>query len=95
MDILNVKKYMPMALLCLFVLKLILIGVDYPEMGVAIALIAHVALIDYLEKNKKIQHISDVVNKQNEVIAKMAIEIDSLKTSIVGVKMGQNFKKVV
>ena len=95
MDILNIKKYMPMALLCLFVGKLLFIGVDYAEMGVAIALTAYSAIVDYLEKHKKVQEINDIVNKQNEIIAKMAIEIDGLKTSIVGVKMGQNFKKVV
>lgn len=95
MDIIGLKKYVPMGLLCLFVSKLILVGVDYAEMGVAVALIAYAALIDYLEKHKKVQEIETIVNKQNEVINKMAVEIDNLKTAIVGVKMGQNFKKVV
>jgi hypothetical protein len=95
MDIFKVKKYVPMGLLCLFVGKVILFGTDYSDMGVAIALVAYSALVDYLEKHKKLQDIEHIVNKQNEVISKMALEIDSLKTSIVGVKMGQNFKKVI
>jgi hypothetical protein len=47
------------------------------------------------KKNIKLQEVTKIVDKQNEVIMKMATEIDALKTSIVGVKMGQGFKKVI
>jgi hypothetical protein len=87
-------KYIPVGLLVAYVLKLIAMGTNAPEMGVVFALTAYVALKDYVEKHKKVQEVLDVVNKQNEIIAKMATEIDNLKTSMVGVKMGQNFKKV-
>jgi hypothetical protein len=91
----TIIKYLPISLLSLFVLKLVTYGVNAPEMGVIFALTAYTALKDYLEKHKKIQEISEVVNKQNEVISKMAVEIDNLKTAIVGVKMGQGFKKAL
>jgi hypothetical protein len=91
----KIVKYLPITLLSAFILKLIAFGVNVPEMGVIFALTGYVALKDYVEKHKKIQEIAEVVKKQNEVITKMATEIDALKTSMVGVKMGQNFKKVV
>jgi hypothetical protein len=91
----TIIKYLPISLLSLFVLKLVTYGVNAPEMGVIFALTAYTSLKDYLEKHKKIQEISEVVTKQNEVIGKMAVEIDNLKTSIVGVKMGQGFKKAL
>jgi hypothetical protein len=91
----TIKKYVPIGLLCAYVLKLIFLGTNFPEMGVVFALTAYVATKDYVEKHKKVQEVLEIVNRQNEIIAKMATEIDNLKTSMVGVKMGQNFKKVV
>lgn len=91
----KIVKFLPLVLLSVFVAKLVVYGVSAPEMGVIFALTGYVALKDYMEKHKKIQEVLTVVNKQNEIIAKMATEIDALKTSMVGVKMGQNFKKVV
>lgn len=91
----KISKLLPLALLSVFIGKLVILGVDAPSAGVIFALTGYVALKDYLDKHKKIQEISDIVNKQNEIIAKMATEIDALKTSMVGVKMGQNFKKVI
>jgi hypothetical protein len=91
----TIIKHLPLSLLSLFVLKLVAYGVTAPEMGVIFALAAYTAIKDYLDKHKRIQEISEVVAKQNEVIGKMAVEIDNLKTSIVGVKMGQGFKKAL
>jgi hypothetical protein len=90
----KMKKYIPMGLLCLYVLKLVALGTNFPEMGVVFALTSYVALKDYMEKHKKIQEMSEVINKQNEVLAKMATEVDAIKTSMVGLKMNQGFKKV-
>ncbi len=86
-----------MALYSLFILKLIVNGVNLPECGVAIGLTAFMAVKEFIahKKNIKLQEVTKIVDKQNEVIMKMATEIDALKTSIVGVKMGQGFKKVI
>ena len=91
----KIINYLPLGLLSVFVLKLIFFGTNAAEMGIVFALTAYSALKDYSEKHKKIQEISAIVNKQNEVIAKMATEIDNVKTSMVGVKMSQNIKKVI
>jgi hypothetical protein len=48
-----------------------------------------------MDKHKKVQEMSEIINKQNEVLAKMATEVDAIKTSMVGLKMNQGFKKVV
>ena len=90
----TMKKYVPVGLLCAYVLKLIALGTNFPEMGVVFALTAYVALRDYVEKHKKIQEMSAVIAKQNEILAKMATEVDAIKTSMVGLKMNQGFKKV-
>jgi hypothetical protein len=91
----KIINYLPLSLLSVFVLKLIFFGTNAAEMGIVFALTAYSALKDYSEKHKKIQEIATIVNKQNEVIAKMATEIDNVKTSMVGVKMSQNIKKVI
>ncbi len=85
---------LPMGLFCAFIGKLVIFGVNAAECGVALGLISLVALKEYVgfKKDKKIQDVIDTVNRQNEVIAKMATEIDNLKTAIVGVKMGAGFK---
>ena len=70
-------------------------GTNFPEMGVVFALTAYVAIKDYMDKHKKIQDMVEVINKQNEVITKMVTEVDAIKTSMVGLKMNQGFKKVV
>ena len=88
-------KFLPIGLLCVYVLKLIVLGTNFPEMGVVFALTAYVAIKDYMDKHKKIQDMVEVINKQNEVIAKMVTEVDAIKTSMVGLKMNQGFKKVV
>ena len=79
----NVKNIMPMALLCVFVGKLVIFGVSAPECGVALGLISLLCVKEYLgfKRNIKMQELIDNYNKQNEVIAKMATEIDNLKTS--------------
>lgn len=88
-------KFLPIGLLCAYVLKLIMLGTNFPEMGVVFALTAYVAMKDYMDKHKKVQEMSEIINKQNEVLAKMATEVDAIKTSMVGLKMNQGFKKVV
>jgi hypothetical protein len=76
----KVTNLIPMGLFCAFIGKLIMVGVNPAECGVG------------FKKETKIQEVIDTVNRQNEVIAKMATEIDNLKTAIVGVKMGAGFK---
>jgi hypothetical protein len=90
----KVTNLIPMGLFCAFIGKLIMVGVNPAECGVALGLIALISLKEYVgfKKETKIQEVIDTVNRQNEVIAKMATEIDNLKTAIVGVKMGAGFK---
>jgi len=87
-------KFLPLGLLCAFVLKLIVFGTNLPEMGVVFALTAFAAMKDYMDKHKKVQEMVEIINKQNEVIAKAVTEVDAIKTSMVGLKMNQGFKKV-
>lgn len=91
----KIINYLPLSLLSVFVLKLIFFGTNAAEMGIVFALTAYSALRDYSEKHKKMQEVVEIVNKQNEVINKMATELDAIKTSMVGLKMHQGFKKAL
>jgi transposase len=93
----KIYSVLPMALYCLFILKLIFNGVTVAECGVATGLTAFMAVKEFIahKKNLRLQEVVNTVAKQNEVIMKMATEVDALKTSMVGVKMGQGFKKVI
>lgn len=86
-----------MSLFALFITKLVFSSVSGAECGVAIGLTALIAVKEYIghKKNLKLHEVIETVAKQNEVIMKMATEIDAVKTSIAGVKMSQSFKKVV
>lgn len=91
-------KYLPSGLIFAFTIKQLAFGTSLSEMGVTFSFAALVALQTYLEKSKKIQEVltqadvkhkevTEVVNKQNEVIEKMAREIALLRDSVAGVKL--------
>jgi hypothetical protein len=46
----------------------------------------------YLDKSKRMKEIEDIVNKQNEVIHKMAEEVQAVRTSMAGFKLSQNMQ---
>ncbi len=96
-----INKYYYMGILCAIVGKMLVTGLSIPEALVGLGIIGICASKEYLEKHKDLQEIKEITskhrqeidatyNKQNEVIAKMAIEIDNLRTTIGGVKLHQN-----
>lgn len=93
----KIYNVLPMGLFSLFIIKLIFGNVNPAECGVALGLTAFMAMKEFIahKKNLKLHEVTETVAKQNDVIMKMATEIDALKTSLVGVKMGQGFKKVI
>lgn len=90
----KVYRLLPMGLFCSFIGKLVFFGVNPSECGVALGLTGLIALKEYVgyKKNQQLEEVIKTVNMQNDVIAKMATEIDNLKTSLVGIKMGAGFK---
>lgn len=90
----RLEKILPLSLLSLLVGKSLLLGVNLPEMGAILGLAALHGLSVYLDKHKKIQQIQEVVNKQNEVIEKMAKELDVVRTSVTAVKMQNGMRKM-
>lgn len=91
-------QYLPSALLCAFIGKLLFLGTSPAEMGVVFCLGGLAALQTYLEKSKKLndvisenakynRDITETVNKQNEVISKMAHELALVRDSVAGVKL--------
>jgi hypothetical protein len=91
----RVKKFLPSGMLFAYILKMLCIGdVNFAEMGIVFSLAGMVALNDYIEKHKKLQDMSKVIEKQNIVIKEIAEEVSNLKTVITGVKLQQGVKSV-
>jgi len=97
----NIKKLLPQGLLLAFVLKMLLISPTLPDMGIVFALAAIVGLTASLEKKDEIDDIKVVINKQNEVIQVMSVEVAKMKQTVEGVRLknefvnGNGLKKVV
>lgn len=99
----NQIKFIPLALLTLLVLKQLVHGIDAAGMGVTVALCAIVSLKDYLEKQDYVKQIRDDMKKeleemklmnttQNEVIAKMALALDEVRTKTSTLQLAQGYK---
>jgi hypothetical protein len=88
----RVKYYLPFAAL----IVAILVGAFYLSpivSSVAITcLSALYGMNVYLDKSKRMKEIEDIVNKQNEVIHKMAEEVQAVRTSMAGFKLSQNMQ---
>ncbi len=101
----SVTKHTPIALLALFIGKLLFFGCNGPEMGVATALVALVTVKEYIDKSKKLQEIEAQYKAdfhtiktgfeaQNKVIATMAEEVAKVKTQGEGVKLAMGMRKL-
>jgi len=87
-------------------IKALLRGV--PTFSEGIVLVGFMGYISFYRKlihNKKYEELFarveedgkryvDVINKQNEVLAKMATEVDNVKTSFSGLKLSQGYRKM-
>jgi len=93
----------PMGLLLSLSAKSLVFGFTTQDTLVCVALIAFVFGTDLLSKQPKIQevkeqylkdisHIKEVVGEQNKVIEAMAKEVDSVRTSVIGVKLQSNIR---
>lgn len=91
-------QYLPSGLLFAFIAKLLILGTSPSEMGVVFCLGGINALQYYLDKSKKIneiveknekdnKEIIEIVNKQNEVINKMAHELSLVRDNVASVKL--------
>lgn len=96
-------KHIPLALLGLFILKLLARGCSASEAAVVFALTALISVNEMMSRSKKIQEveqtcdseinkIKDVVNKQNELLTKMAEELAKNKTSVESMKLANGLR---
>lgn len=93
-----IKGYVPHVLLVAQMVKFIVFGgASGVDMGIALGLCALVGFSEWLQnkRNRKLQDVVDIVNKQNEIIAKMAQEVAEQKTVIASIKMTSGFKKAL
>lgn len=76
------------------------------DMGIILGLCSIAGLQFYLEQNKKYSKLETTVeeklkdmvhtiNTQNEVIKKMALEVDGVRNNVSGLKLQQSMKKVI
>lgn len=87
-------KYIAYGLLIAQVGRSLVLGTTTSDVGAIITLAALSALLSYVEKHKKIQEVVEVVTKQNEVIHKLTLELDHVRTAVSGMKLGMNFQKI-
>lgn len=102
----NHIKFIPLALLTLLVLKQLVQGINAAEMGVTIALCCLVSLRDYLEKQNFVKEIQAEMKKeldevkamnatQNEVISKMAVALDEVRSKTSTLQLAQGYKQTM
>ena len=91
----NKIKYLSFGLLVASVVRSLILGWNFADVGATLILGSLALTLSYIEKHKTIQEIQEVVNEQNKVIKKLAEEQAHNKTAIAGVKMGMGFQKVV
>lgn len=83
---------LPKAMVFAFLLKMFFIVPSIADVGILTALSAICIVQQWLSKHTEIQNIKTVVNKQNEVIQTMAIEISKIKNVAEGLKIKEGFK---
>lgn len=93
-------KLVPLALLCSYTLKLLFLGTSLSEMGAIFALVSLCGAYEFLDKSKRVEEIQTEVKKQieevratvafqNDVIQKMALQIDEAKTGVTAMRLAQ------
>lgn len=106
MKIEDFKKNLPSGLLFAYMVKIIAFGASIPDFGIAGALIAVLGLQFYIEQNKKfkdfehstaetLKDMVHTINQQNDVIKKMAVEVDTLRNNVSTLKLVPNMKKML
>jgi len=88
-------NYIPYGLLLAFSGQALILGINLNSVLVIVGTLGFIFAKEYVEKNTKLKDVVHTVNQQNIVIEKMAKEVDSLRTSMVGIKMQSGMKKVV
>ena|ERR1035437_6902309 len=86
------KNDISMGLLVAFIVKNLFFSSNISDMGIALGLIGMVALKEYIAKHSDIQDMKKIVEKQSQVIEKMAQEIVLCKESVSGLKMQTGMK---
>lgn len=100
----NIQKHASLALLTLYVGKILLLGCTASDVGVVFVLGGIMAVKEMLERNKKTQEIEtkcneriagieEVVKKQNEVLKKQSEEIVAMKATVDTVRLSASFRK--
>jgi hypothetical protein len=90
----QVQKFadlLPLGLLSILTLKATFVGASIPEMGMYLGISSVVAIATYMSKNKHIEDLTAVLNKQNEVITQMAVEVAKVKNAMESIKLKDGF----
>lgn len=90
----RLEKILPLSLLSLLVGKALLLGGNVADVGMVSALSLLHGLDVYLSKRKKLQEIQAVVNEQNKVIEKMAVELVTIKDNVGSMKLQNSMRKM-
>jgi hypothetical protein len=101
----KVTQYLPLGLLVAFTAKLIAHGTTPAEAAVVFALTTLLSLEKYLNKSHTIQKIESniqstladmqkIIEQQTNTIARLANELDTVRTNVSSMKLSQGMKRV-
>lgn len=102
----NLKTNLAGGLLFAFVGKMLVFTPGLADFGIIASLACVLALQFYLERNakytelekrseEKLDEMKETIGTQNEVLRKMALELDSIRNNVSGLKLHQSMKKVI
>jgi hypothetical protein len=88
-------EYAPLALLCVFTGKLLLLNSWSYENALVFAALAGISAVFHLKsKNDELKAINLLLEQQKADIEELKKQTDSVKTTISGMKMAQSVKQV-
>ena len=102
----KITQHLPSGLFLAFVAKSLIITPSITDIGTIVCISALVGMQYFLERNAeyselekkaevKLAEMVAIINTQNDVLKKMAIELDGVRNNVSGMKLQQSMKKVI
>lgn len=90
----NISKKMPLALLCLYSIKLSLGPINYPEVALILVLGLISAVFEYKSNDLKLSEIEEKLKEMQKSIDEKNKEVDGLKSSVASIKLSSGMRQL-
>lgn len=85
-------QFLPLALLCLYFVKVSLQPIGYPEASILLILASLTGYLEYKNNDKKLNELEQKVNEVTKLMTEKANDIDNLKISVASSKLVSTFQ---